>query len=136
LAARKKNKAAASERGRSGKASRRSKARKRAARKSSAGRARGGGLWTTARVLAVVAAVAGFWASSWILEQDQIVRARFEGRRFSVPSRVLSAPIVLYPGLDWKRVELPQTLDSTCARSSIRRGASPAATSGSASRGT
>jgi penicillin-binding protein 1B len=62
-------------------------------------------------VLAVVALVAGFWASSWVLEQDRIVLERFEGRRFSVPSKVLSAPTILYPGLDWKRIELPETLD-------------------------
>ncbi len=64
-----------------------------------------------ARALAVIAAVLGFWASSWVLEQDQVVRARFEGRRFAVPSQVLSAPTVLYPGLDWKRIELPETLE-------------------------
>jgi len=34
------------------------------------------------------------------------VVARFEGRLFRVPSRVLSAPAILYPGLDWKRVDL------------------------------
>lgn len=62
-------------------------------------------------MLAVAALLAGFWASSWVLEQDRIVVERFEGRRFSVPSRVLSAPTILYPGLDWKRIELPQTLD-------------------------
>ena len=59
----------------------------------------------------MAAVVVGFWASSWVLEQDRIVRARFEGRRFSVPSKVLSAPTVLYPGLDWKRVALPETLE-------------------------
>jgi penicillin-binding protein 1B len=63
------------------------------------------------RLLAIVALVAGFWASSWVLEQDRIVVERFEGRRFSVPSRVLSAPTILYPGLDWKRIELPETLE-------------------------
>ncbi|MEE2674080.1 MAG: PBP1A family penicillin-binding protein [Myxococcota bacterium] len=61
--------------------------------------------------LAVLALVAGFWTSSWILEQDRIVVGRFEGRRFSVPSKVLSATTILYPGLDWKRVELPETLE-------------------------
>ena len=61
--------------------------------------------------LAIVAGVAGFWASSWVLEQDRIVVARFEGRRFSVPSKVLSAPTILYPGLDWKRIQLPETLE-------------------------
>jgi penicillin-binding protein 1B len=66
---------------------------------------------TISRIVAVVAVLAGFWASTWVLEQDRIVVARFEGRRFSVPSKVLSAPTILYPGLDWKRIELPDTLD-------------------------
>lgn len=55
--------------------------------------------------------MAGFWSSSWVLEQDRSVVERFEGRRFSVPSKVLSAPTLLYPGLDWKRIELPETLN-------------------------
>jgi hypothetical protein len=63
------------------------------------------------RALAVVALLAGFWASTWVLEQDRIVVQRFEGRRFEVPSKVLSAPTILYPGLDWKRIELPRTLE-------------------------
>ncbi len=41
---------------------------------------------------------------------DQEVVARFNGRLFRVPSRVLSAPTILYPGLDWKRIELRDTL--------------------------
>jgi penicillin-binding protein 1B len=59
----------------------------------------------------VLAVFAGFAASGWVVKQDRIVRGRFEGRRFSVPSKVLSAPTILYPGLDWKRAELPQALD-------------------------
>ncbi len=42
---------------------------------------------------------------------DRIVTSRFEGRRFRVPSRVLSAPTILYPGLDWKRIGLRDLLD-------------------------
>ncbi len=61
--------------------------------------------------LAVVALVAGFWTSTWVLRQDRIVVGRFEGRRFSVPSKVFSAPTILYPGLDWKLIELPETLE-------------------------
>ncbi len=59
----------------------------------------------------MLAVFAGFAASGWVVKQDRIVRARFEGRRFSVPSKVFSAPTILYPGLDWKRAELPQALD-------------------------
>jgi penicillin-binding protein 1B len=45
-----------------------------------------------------------------VLRLDRIVVARFEGQRFRVPSRVLSAPTILYPGLDWKRLDLRETL--------------------------
>jgi len=41
---------------------------------------------------------------------DRVVRARFEGQRFRVPSRVYSAPSILYPGLDWKLVDLEGSL--------------------------
>ncbi len=83
------------------------KARKAPARR----KPRVGRFRTVVRILAVVALVAGFWTSGWVLEQDRIVVERFEGRRFSVPSKVLSAPTILYPGLDWKQIELPETLD-------------------------
>jgi len=49
---------------------------------------------------------AGLWAAGWLLELDQIVVSRFEGRRFAVPSRVYAAPVVLYPGVDWQQLDL------------------------------
>jgi len=57
-------------------------------------------------VLAVAAFAAGYLFSLWLLELDDIVVARFEGRRFVVPSKVYSAASVLYPGLDWQRIDL------------------------------
>jgi penicillin-binding protein 1B len=71
--------------------------------------------------MGLLAIFAGFAASGWIVKQDRIVVARFDGRRFSVPSKVLSAPTILYPGLDWKRLQLPQTL----ARLGYREHAEP-----------
>ena len=44
--------------------------------------------------------------AAWVLEQDRIVVSRFEGRTFVVPSKVLSAPTILYPGLNWRRLDL------------------------------
>jgi penicillin-binding protein 1B len=57
-------------------------------------------------VAVVLAFGAGIWFAGWLLELDRIVVSRFEGRRFSVPSRVYAAPIVIYPGVDWQRLDL------------------------------
>jgi penicillin-binding protein 1B len=57
-------------------------------------------------VTVVLAFVAGLWVAGWLLDLDEMVVSRFEGRRFSVPSRVYAAPIVIYPGVDWQRLDL------------------------------
>jgi penicillin-binding protein 1B len=57
-------------------------------------------------VAIALAFAAGVWSASWLLDLDRIVVDRFEGRRFSVPSRVFAAPIVIYPGADWQRLDL------------------------------
>ena len=57
-------------------------------------------------VTVVLAFGAGIWFAGWLLELDRTVVSRFEGRRFSVPSRVYAAPIVIYPGVDWQRLDL------------------------------
>ena len=48
----------------------------------------------------------GLWVAGWLLDLDHMVASRFEGRRFSVPSRVYAAPTVIYPGVDWQRLDL------------------------------
>ena len=57
-------------------------------------------------VTVLVAFLAGLWMAGWLLDLDEMVVSRFEGRRFSVPSRVYAAPIVIYPGVDWQRLDL------------------------------
>jgi penicillin-binding protein 1B len=52
----------------------------------------------------------GFATAGYVVRLDRIVRERFEGQRFRVPSRVYTAPSILYPGLDWKLVDLEGTL--------------------------
>lgn len=54
----------------------------------------------------LLAFVSGLWVAGWLLDLDEMVVSRFEGRRFSVPSRVYAAPIVIYPGVDWQRLDL------------------------------
>ena len=53
--------------------------------------------------------VAGFASSVVVIRLDRIVRTRFEGQRFLVPSRVYSAPSIIYPGLDIELVDLRGT---------------------------
>ncbi|MFP8874904.1 MAG: PBP1A family penicillin-binding protein [Myxococcota bacterium] len=65
----------------------------------------------------------GFLLSIWIVRLDRIVVARFEGRRFEVPSVVLSAPTILYPGMDWRTQGLRDTLRRLGYREQQARGA-------------
>jgi penicillin-binding protein 1B len=65
----------------------------------------------------VLAFGAGFFVAGIAVEADRTVRARFEGVRFRVPSRVYSAPMILYPGLDWQQIDLRGTLDRLGYRS-------------------
>ncbi|MGI9432426.1 MAG: PBP1A family penicillin-binding protein, partial [Myxococcota bacterium] len=81
------------------------------------------GLWA----LALIVGVAVGWHTAAL---DSIVRDRFEGRLFRVPSRVLSAPSVLYPGMDWELADLrgalarlgyrPKTVDGPLAAGRFR----------------
>ena len=93
----------------SNKRSTRDKARSASARR--AGRSRGSdrgslGARRAGLVAIALAFAAGVWTAGWLLELDRIVVSRFEGRRFSVPSRVFAAPIIIYPGADWQRLDL------------------------------
>ena len=57
-------------------------------------------------VVVVLAFIAGIGMAKWLTGLDRLVVSRFEGRRFAVPSRVYAAPIVIYPGADWQRLDL------------------------------
>jgi penicillin-binding protein 1B len=61
-------------------------------------------------VLLVAGFAVGFAAAAYIAALDHQVRERFEGTQFRVPSRVYSAPAILYPGLDWRRFGLEDAL--------------------------
>ena len=62
-------------------------------------------------LLFLVASAAGGIVGRHLVQLDRIVRARFEGTLFRVPSRVLSAPLILYPGLDPTLIDLRGTLE-------------------------
>ena len=64
-------------------------------------------------VLLAVGFVVGLFAAHWLVGLDRIVQSRFDGRRFSVPSRVFAAPKVIYTGADWERLDLEGWLART-----------------------
>ena len=77
------------------------------------------------RIGLVVVALAfggGVWLAGWLFELDRIVVSRFEGRRFAVPSRVYAAPMVVYPGVDWQRLDLAGWLRRMGYREQIEAG--------------
>jgi len=68
-------------------------------------------LFRSGLALATLAAlVAGILVGSELRRLDALVRARFEGQRFQVPSRVPSAPTLLAAGVDWKQIDLRDAL--------------------------
>ncbi len=56
--------------------------------------------------IALVAFGGGILAARTAIRLDRVVRARFEGPLFQVPSRVFAAPTILSPGLDLGRLDL------------------------------
>ena len=110
MAARKRNKSAGRRKAASARSSKRAGTRSGGNKR----RARGGrGFWKALGiVLFVGSGIFGFLTARHFLEMDAVVTERFEGRLFRVPSKVLTAPTMLYPGLDWKQNDLRGTLRS------------------------
>ncbi len=79
--------------------------------KPASGSRRGRVLRVLGVALFLTASAAGGIVGRQLAELDQIVRARFEGTLFRVPSRVLSAPLILYPGLDPRLIDIRGTLE-------------------------
>ena len=73
-------------------------------------------------VLLAVGFVGGIWVAHWLLSLDHIVQSRFDGRRFSVPSRVYAAPKVIFTGADWERLDLKGWLARTGYREQLEAG--------------
>jgi penicillin-binding protein 1B len=71
-------------------------------------RRRGAAIAIAAAVLGIVGVI---WGVRVLGRLDAQVEARFTGRLFSVPTTVYAAPVVLYPGLDVRRVGLVDQLE-------------------------
>jgi len=67
---------------------------------------------------ALFAFVGGFVAASYVVRLDRVVVAKFAGKPFRVPSRVFSAPTIVYPGLDQRLIDLRGTLERLGYRAS------------------
>jgi penicillin-binding protein 1B len=57
-----------------------------------------------ALLAALVGALCALAAVVWVRRLDGVLRARFEGRRFAIPSRVYADSAFVFPGLDLKDV--------------------------------
>jgi penicillin-binding protein 1B len=73
----------------------------------------------------------GIFAARAVLRLDEVVRARFEGRLFTVPTRVYSAPTMLAAGFDVEQTDLRGTLERLGYREERDAGATPVAAPGS-----
>ncbi|MFQ5515495.1 MAG: transglycosylase domain-containing protein, partial [Myxococcota bacterium] len=59
---------------------------------------------------ALATAVGVLSSLAWLRSLDAEIEARFRGRLFAIPSRVYSAPLLIYPGLDVQRAGLIERL--------------------------
>ena len=82
-----------------------------------------------------VAGFRGFATAIYVVRLDRIVVARFAGPHFRVPSRVFSAPTILYPGLNWKLIDLRGTFERLGYRGRARRAISLRASTSGGARG-
>ncbi len=70
-----------------------------------------GGLWRITRITILVGIVVGaLLAAVYVLQQDDIVRKQFEGKRWALPARVFARPLELYEGKILKPDDLHKEL--------------------------
>lgn len=57
------------------------------------------GIWRVLRIFILIGIVIGsLFAAAYVLQQDEVVRKKFEGKRWSLPARVFARPLELYVG--------------------------------------
>lgn len=70
-----------------------------------------GGLWRITRIVILVGIVVGaLLAAVYVLQQDDVVRKQFEGKRWALPARVFARPLELYEGQILKPDDLHKEL--------------------------
>lgn len=69
------------------------------------------GLWRVTRIAMLVGIVIGsLFAAAYVLQQDELVTSKFEGKRWSLPARVFARPLELYEGQSLKVDDLHKEL--------------------------
>ena len=70
-----------------------------------------GGLWRIIRIALLVGIIIGsLFAAAYVLQQDELVRSQFEGKRWALPARVFARPLELYEGQSLKADDLLREL--------------------------
>ena len=70
-----------------------------------------GGVWRVTRIALLIGVVIGsLFAAAYVLQQDELVRSQFEGKRWALPARVFARPLELYEGQSLKADDLQKEL--------------------------
>jgi penicillin-binding protein 1B len=70
-----------------------------------------GGFWRVTRIALLIGIVVGsLFAAAYVLQQDELVRSQFEGKRWALPARVFARPLELYEGQSLKADDLQKEL--------------------------
>ena len=69
------------------------------------------GFWRITRIALLVGIIIGsLFAAAYVLQQDELVRTQFEGKRWALPARVFARPLELYEGQSLKADDLHREL--------------------------
>jgi len=69
------------------------------------------GIWRVVRIFILIGIVIGsLFAAAYVLQQDELVRNQFEGKRWALPARVFARPLELYEGQSLVPNDLHQEL--------------------------
>lgn len=68
-------------------------------------------MWRITRIAILVGIILGsLFAAAYVLQQDDLVRTQFEGKRWALPARVFARPLELYEGQSLKPDDLHKEL--------------------------
>ncbi len=69
------------------------------------------GFWRVTRIIILIGIVVGsLLTAAYVLQQDELVRSQFEGKRWALPARVFARPLEIYEGQSLKADDLHKEL--------------------------